>query len=140
VLATGNIEVARSLPANLPRIFADAAALRHAIRNILENAIKYGGKAGWMGVSAVASEGAIAIRIADRGPGIPEQERRRIFEPFFRGGRAIRDQVQGAGLGLSLAAEIVRAQGGSIEAAPEATVGAVIVIQLPVTPGGRAGA
>lgn len=79
-------------------------------------------------------------RHSDRrlGSGIPEQERTRIFEPFFRGGRAIRDQIQGAGLGLSLATEIVRAQGGSIEVAPESAGGAVIAIRLPLAPGGRA--
>jgi signal transduction histidine kinase len=138
VLAASNIQVERSLPANLPRIFADPAALRHAIRNVIENAIKYGGEAGWIGVSAAVSGDSVAIPMADRGPGIPEQERRRIFEPFFRGGRAIRDQIQGAGLGLSLAAEIVRAQGRSIEAASESTAGgALIIIQLPLTPGGR---
>ncbi|HWD98341.1 MAG TPA: HAMP domain-containing sensor histidine kinase [Bryobacteraceae bacterium] len=138
VVAANNVEIERNFSANLPRVFADPAALRHAIRNILENAIKYGGQAGWIGVSAGASGDAIAIRIADRGPGIPEQERTRIFEPFFRGGRAIRDQIQGAGLGLSLATEIVRAQGGSIEVAPESAGGAVIVIRLPLAPGGRA--
>jgi signal transduction histidine kinase len=132
VFAASGILVETYVPRELPMIEADREPVRHAIRNILENAIKYGGSGGWIGVSACEAGNAIEIRVADDGPGIPSEERERIFEPFFRGSRAIRDQAPGAGLGLSLAAEIVGAHGGSIAADAGPEGGSVITVRLPI--------
>jgi signal transduction histidine kinase len=138
VFAASGIRVETDIPRELPAIAADRESLRHALRNILENAMKYGGSGEWIGVSARKAGNAIEIRIADRGPGIPPEERERIFEPFFRGSRAIRDQASGAGLGLSLAAEIARIHGGSIAAGAGQEGGSAITVRLPIASAERA--
>ena len=78
----------------------------------------------------------VEIRVADRGPGIPKEEQKRIFEPFFRGRRAVRDQVHGAGLGLNLAGRIVEAHGGGITVKSQPGKGTEFIIRIPAAPGG----
>jgi signal transduction histidine kinase len=78
----------------------------------------------------------VEIRVADRGPGIPKEEQKRVFDPFFRGRRAVQDQVHGAGLGLNLARRIVEAHGGSITVKSQPMKGTEFAIRLPIAPGG----
>ena len=104
-------------------MLADRLAMKHALQNLIENAIKYGVGSNeaawpWLGLFASTistSKGpAVEIRIADRGPGIPPDEQPHIFEAFFRGHRAVADQVHGTGLGLNLVRRIVEAHGATI--------------------------
>ena len=87
------------------------AALRRAIANLIDNAVKYGGGA-TVGLSDGADE--VMIRIADRGPGIPEIDRERVFAPFYRMEESRSRETGGTGLGLALARNIVRGHGGDI--------------------------
>lgn len=140
---TGLIIEQRIQP-GLPRILADEVALRHAIQNLLENAIKYGSSGDgnsaetWIGIFAeavpAAQVSAVEIRIADRGPGIPPAEREHIFDPFFRGSRALAEQIHGTGLGLNLVKKIVEAHGGTIEVKSEPMQGAEFIIRIPAAP------
>ncbi|HME10067.1 MAG TPA: ATP-binding protein [Bryobacteraceae bacterium] len=103
----------------LPLILADELALRHALQNLLDNAVKYGLEgSNWIGVSATeVCEGAarsVEFRVSDRGPGIPFAEQDRLFDAFFRGKSAVQDQVHGTGLGLSIVKSIIEAHGGTI--------------------------
>jgi signal transduction histidine kinase len=82
---------------------------------------------------------ALEIRASDRGPGIPTDEQEHIFEPFFRGWRAVRDQIHGTGLGLSLVKKIVEAHGGNIRVKSEPMKGAEFIVWLPAAPAGAAG-
>jgi two-component system, OmpR family, sensor histidine kinase KdpD len=77
-------------------------------------------------VAAAGWHDGVQIRIADRGPGIPRDERERVFEPFMRG-----DGSTGAGLGLAIARAIVEAHGWTIRIADEPGGGAAVVIELP---------
>ncbi len=100
-------------------ILADQLALTHALENLIDNAAKHGGKPEpWVGVSArnVEERGKtfVEISVVDHGLGIPPGEQRSIFEPFYRGRRAMEDQVRGTGLGLDLVKKIAEAHGGSI--------------------------
>ena len=75
----------------------------------------------------VSEEGIVAV--ADRGPGVPEADRQRIFERFWRGRGVTR---QGAGLGLAIVAEIAKAHGGSIEVADRPGGGALFALRIPL--------
>jgi signal transduction histidine kinase len=92
----------------------------------------------WIGIFASKTTGnspaAVEIRVADRGPGIPADEQEHIFEPFFRGARAVQDQIHGTGLGLSLVKKIVEAHGGSIQVKSEPMQGAEFIVRLPAAP------
>ncbi len=127
-----------NVDAGLPPVLGDPQALRQALENLVGNAVKYGAKDGhWIGVFASKATGdssAIEIRVADRGPGIPEEEQRRIFDPFFRGARAMQDQIHGTGLGLSLVKKIVEAHGGSIHVNSAPFRGAEFVVRIPAVP------
>jgi signal transduction histidine kinase len=141
---TPAVELDKDIALGLPPLAADPVALRHALQNLVDNALKYGAGEGstWLGVSAalVVDKGGrwIEIRVADHGPGIPREERGRVFEPFFRGRRAIEDQIHGTGLGLNLVKKIVDAQGGSIrlESAPGA--GTAFIVRIPTAAEGTA--
>jgi signal transduction histidine kinase len=127
---------------DLPLVLGDPMALKQALLNLLHNAAKYGsGDSHWVGISASGSGGkpgpAVEIRVADRGPGIPAEEQARIFEPFFRGRRALQDQIHGTGLGLNLTKKIVEAHGGSIRVKSAAMKGAEFIIRLPAAPAGE---
>jgi len=118
----------------LPMINGDAIALRRALRNLIDNALKYGGD--WIGVFARAVAGprgtAVELRIADRGPGIPPDEQKHIFDAFFRGRRSLRDQIHGTGLGLNLVKKIIEAHGGTVEVESEPGAGSHFILRIPV--------
>ncbi len=106
------IELHRELQPGV-RIRRDARAMATVIRNLLDNACKYGG--GGPVSIAVRREGDhAALSVRDTGPGIPAEERGQVFEPLFRGSRA--PHVGGTGLGLFLTAQLVRRHGGTVRA------------------------
>lgn len=119
------------LPANIPEITGDPAALRRAVQNLLENAAKHGGSGEPVGVTVVARDRQLDIRVEDRGAGIPEDEIEEIFTPFFRGAYARSNQVRGSGLGLSLVREIAKAHGGDVSVRSEPGKGSTFTISLP---------
>ncbi|MFL6262911.1 MAG: sensor histidine kinase [Thermoanaerobaculia bacterium] len=124
LLQEKRIQVERETEPGLPLIRVDAAALRRAVANLIENAVKYGGRAAWIGVRVRrASEGPVEITVADRGPGIRKEDLPHLFEPFFRGRDGATAGVPGSGLGLSLVRHIAEAHGGRVTVAtgPEGT-------------------
>lgn len=121
---------------DLPVVLGDAVALRQAIQNLITNAAKYGGEGGgWIGVTAKSTSEAdahsVEIRVSDRGPGIPVEEQKHIFDAFYRGQQAIRDQIHGTGLGLSLVKKIVEAHQGTVGVESQPGAGATFVIRIP---------
>jgi len=138
-LGEPGLVVEKHIDEDLPLVLADAMALRHAIQNLVDNALKYGTEgSNWIGVFATGGNGSagasVEIRGADRGPGIPQDELGRIFDPFFRGRRAIQDQVHGTGLGLNLVKKIVEAHGGEIQVRSQPMLGTEFIIRIPAAP------
>jgi signal transduction histidine kinase len=108
------------------RVLGNADAIADAVRNLVENAVHQSPAGGEVAVT-VSREGTVSV--ADRGPGVPEADRQRIFERFWRGRGVTR---QGAGLGLAIVAEIAKAHGGSIEVADRPGGGALFALRIPL--------
>ncbi|MGH8893722.1 MAG: sensor histidine kinase [Actinomycetes bacterium] len=111
-----------------PVVAVDKAQLQRALVNLFENADRHGG--GLTCVSVSQADDAVLIQVEDEGPGVPAADRERIFERFVRGGS--RGSLPGAGLGLSLVYETVRAHGGAVWCTPgEGGVGSRFTLRLP---------
>jgi signal transduction histidine kinase len=135
LLALGAEEAARADVAFEPetdsaRIDGQERLLRRALRNLLDNARRYGGPQVELGLRPVA--GGYEFAVADRGPGVPAELRERIFEPFYRlPGHA--EMVGGVGLGLSLVKQIAERHKGSVRCLPRDGGGSRFVLFLPAT-------
>jgi len=107
--------VARDIPGGLPPAQCSAPALRRSLENLIGNAIKYGAAGRWIGIGVRdGGKGEIIISIEDKGCGIETDERKRVFEPFFRGRGARAGQVPGTGLGLTVVKKCIESLGGRI--------------------------
>ena len=110
------------------RVLGDERLLRRALRNLLENARRYGGDE--IEVTVGAAQGSVEVRVCDRGSGVPEAFRERIFEPFFRlPGHAEREG--GVGLGLALVRQIAERHGGTVRCEPREGGGSCFALALP---------
>jgi signal transduction histidine kinase len=139
ILDESRCVVETKIEPSLPLVLGDPMALKHAVQNLLSNAAKYGTESSnWIGVFASKSinqaEPVVEIRVADHGPGIPADEQKYIFAPFYRGRQALQDQIRGTGLGLSLVKDIIEAHGGTITLHSEKTKGTEFVVRIPMAP------
>jgi signal transduction histidine kinase len=107
-----------------------ATWLRRALRNLIGNAVRYGGKAE---VSLFAEDGMAVIAIEDEGPGIPEGDINRMLEPFTRGEASRNRATGGAGLGLTIARAIAEQHGGRLVLANRAGGGLRAELRLPTS-------
>lgn len=113
----------------LPVVLGDRDALKMAVKNLVLNAVKYG-HGGPVRVSATGGSD-VAIAVEDEGPGIPDDERHRIFEPFYRGRAAQQLAIEGSGIGLNIVQQVMKSHGGRVRVGKGATKGARFVLQLP---------
>lgn len=114
------------IDAEIPALSADPVQLERAFANLLANAVRHGGGQPVL-VRSRQVGGRLVVRIVDRGPGIPEPERERIFEPFYR-----REGGGGSGLGLSIARGFVEANGGEISVESVPGQGSTFVVSFPL--------
>ena len=121
---------------DLPVIEADAELLELAIRQVIDNALKYSPPASAIRVRMSAIENGIVIKIQDKGAGIPEVDQPHVFEKFYRGSN-IRSKLAGSGMGLAVARQIARAHGGDIQLATSSEKGSEFVISLPAPGEGK---
>ncbi|MGI4720907.1 MAG: ATP-binding protein [Janthinobacterium lividum] len=117
------------LPQELGELDADRRLLARAVCNLLRNAQKYA--ASRIVLAAARSDGRIEISVDDDGPGIPEDEREKVFDPFYRLDRSRDRATGGFGLGLSITRKAVALHGGAVRAEASALGGARFVITLP---------
>jgi two-component system, OmpR family, sensor histidine kinase KdpD len=118
-----------ALPVELPLVSADSAQLERVFSNLLDNAIKFSPPRAPVRISGGANGGRVTVRITDDGPGIPRQQRARVFEPFFRGKR---DGASNAGLGLAICRGFVEANGGRIVLQARDGRGTSFAVSFPV--------
>jgi signal transduction histidine kinase len=112
-------------------IVADPRRLAQALDNLVANALRHSPAGETVTLRATAAGGRVALEVVDRGPGIPPEERERVFERFYRADRARSSDHGGSGLGLAIARWIVELHGGSIRADREAPLGCRMVVELP---------
>jgi len=116
--------------AKLPKLYADPPRLESILRNLIENAVKYGGESANIRVEVSRQNKDFLFRVLDDGPGIPENESQYIFESFYRVDDSLARLTSGAGLGLAICQGLVRAHGGRIWAEAQ-EVGACIAFTIP---------
>lgn len=125
------VELTAEVPTQLPPILADRTMLSQALLNLLQNAAKYGGPSRRIELSCRAANGQVELSVADRGPGIPRRERRRIFERFYRIDDRLDRQQEGSGLGLAIVRHVAQAHGGTVTVRNRPDGGAEFSIHLP---------
>jgi two-component system, NtrC family, sensor histidine kinase KinB len=120
---------------DLPPVAADARQLGHALRNLLDNALRYTGRGGRVSLTARAADGAVVLAVSDTGPGIPPEHLPHVFERFFR--IPGRSQEGGTGLGLAIAREVVTAHGGTVTCESRPGEGTTFHLTLPAWQGDK---
>ena len=116
---------------DLPEVLADHAQLARALSNLVENALVYSPAVGEVTVGARPYGDAVRIWVQDAGPGVPDSEKVRVFEKFYRGA-ASASVPSGTGLGLAIAREIVRTHDGNLRVEDVVPQGARFVLTIPV--------
>jgi two-component system, OmpR family, sensor histidine kinase KdpD len=112
----------------LPEVSMDVVQMDQVLTNLIENAVKFSPPGSPVRVSAVGNSKVVRVTVTDRGPGIDEADRGRVFQPFERGD----GQASGTGLGLAISKAIVVAHGGRMWARAAAGGGAALTFELPV--------
>jgi two-component system sensor histidine kinase KdpD len=118
------------VPDSLPEAYADAVLLERVLANLLGNALRYSPPDEPPLLAASCHAGSVEIRVVDRGPGVPRDQRERMFAPFQRLGD--RDSSTGVGLGLALSQGLTLAMGGSLAADDTPGGGLTMTVTLPV--------
>jgi two-component system sensor histidine kinase KdpD len=110
-----------------PLVNVDAVQIQRVLANLIENALKFSPSTSHVHVHITATRQEAIVRVVDQGPGLPDAELERVFEPFYRGGRP-----SGAGLGLAIARGFAAANGGRVWAESRPGQGATFALALPV--------
>jgi len=128
------VSIEQDVPAGLPPVMGDLAAVSQCLQNLIVNAVKYRGESRWVGIRArVGQSGArpeVQISVEDKGVGISSADLPHIFEPFYRSPEVRDAQIHGTGLGLTLARRIAEALGGTLTMTSRSGVGSVFTLHL----------
>ncbi len=122
------------LPGNLPPVYVDPKRIAQVLVNLVGNASMYAPGGTEITISASVRGGFMQVNVADQGPGIPPEERKRVFEAFRRGANQVEGLGKGAGLGLAICKGLVEAHGGHIWIKKKTTPGATISFTIPLGP------
>jgi signal transduction histidine kinase len=128
-----NLALRLDIPRDIPPILADRDRMQQVVTNLVHNAVKFS-KAGEIVVRARAVPGGwLRLSVSDNGPGVPEEDRERVFEKFYQQNRSgdARDKPSGTGLGLSICRGVVLRYGGRIWVEPRHGGGSVFLVDLP---------
>lgn len=125
----GSHHLVLDVPSGLPRVHVDPELLAQALKQLIDNAVKYSPAGSEIRVSAEETGGLVSISVTDQGPGLTPLEQARVFDKFYRGEHG-RTGVQGTGMGLAIAREIVEAHGGSVRVESNPGLGSRFTISL----------
>ena len=125
-------DVRVTLPDDLPPVALDFLQMDQVLTNLIENAVRYTPSGSPIEISGVEQNGEILVRVADRGQGIPEEYKERIFDKFYRVSGAKQRGTMGTGLGLAVCRGLIEAHGGHIWAENRKEGGAIFQFTLPL--------
>lgn len=120
----------------VPLVLADGRRIGQVLVNLVLNAAKFSGHGSTIDLSISGRPGAVRITVADRGPGLPNVDRSRLFDPFYRATHVTRQGTDGVGLGLAIVRSVIEAHGSHVSAGNRRGGGARFWFDLPVSPGG----
>ena len=126
-----HVHVSLQIEGVLPRLSLDERKIAQVLNNLISNAVKYSQPGTAVEVRAVAEDGGVRIAVRDQGPGIPEAERGKLFQPFGRTSVRSTDGERSTGLGLAISKRIVEGHGGRIWVESQVGVGSVFLFTLP---------
>lgn len=126
-----NVALDVRIPSDFPRVLADSEALKEALSNLLNNAVKYTKEQGMISVSLKQKKEAIEIIVSDTGIGIAAEDLAKIFDEFYRAPNAKSFKIEGTGLGLTIVKEIVKAHQGTLKVQSEPGKGSTFMVSLP---------
>jgi signal transduction histidine kinase len=132
-LGQDEVEVDAEVREELPRIRGDRDRLRQVLTNLIDNAIKYSPAGERVVVRAYREDSKVCVDVSDRGPGVPLEQQRLIFEKFGRANAPGSPGKPGTGLGLFIARSIAEAHGGSVQVRSTPTQGATFTLSLPIS-------
>ena len=124
----------------LTEVVAVPSLLGRALGNLLRNAVRYAGNFGAIEINAHCSGDVVEISVADQGPGVPEEDLPKLFDPFFRSDPSRTRETGGVGLGLAIVKACVDACGGTVTAANQPGGGLVVTISLQAAADSKSGA
>jgi len=122
-----NIDIRTDLSADLPIIASDQAQLQQIFFNLITNAIDAIGKDGLIHVESLRSDAHIAVKVTDSGPGLSEEQQRKVFDPFY----TTKETGKGTGLGLWVSYSIMEKMGGAIKVDSRVGEGATFIVEIP---------
>ena len=126
------VKIEVNVDKNLPMVKADQDKLRYALRNLINNAIKFNKPGGSVRITGRKKKDMVEVCVSDTGIGIPKEEQTRIFEPFYQVDSSLTKRYSGAGLGLAIVKEIVEGHGGKITVKSEVDKGSTFCFTLPI--------
>jgi len=131
-LAQQGFHLRYSVEEDMPELQADPDAIQQAILNLLTNAMKYSGDSREIDLRLFARDGNAVIEVVDRGLGLTPDERKRVFEKFYRAPSHESHSIAGTGLGLTLVAHIANGHGGRVEVESAPGEGSTFCILIPI--------
>ena len=131
------VSVRTTIRPDLPAVEADPVQVGQVLANLLENAVRFSAVASTIEISVARWRSSVQVRVSDQGPGIPLEDRERVFEEFYR--RDAGGASGGTGLGLAISRAIVLAHGGTISVGRAPTGGTAVTFELPIAHGESAG-
>jgi signal transduction histidine kinase len=130
-LRAAGVPLQVEVAADLPDLGGDADALRRALGNLVANARRHAQGSALRVSARQAGDGTVQIEVEDQGPGIDPADLPHVFEPFYRGRRAVAEQVPGSGLGLAVVRGVTEAHGGTVSVRSRPGGGATFTLRLP---------
>jgi len=132
IAATHNIRLVYKPSSRIPRLYLDEGKIRQVVMNFIDNAIYYSPDGTVVKITLTVEDGEVALRVIDKGMGVPDEARPKLFTKFFRAENARRQRPDGTGVGLFLAKKVIDGHGGSLVFESVVGKGSTFGFRLPI--------